>query len=55
MSATIHGKDVVNGPNVIDKRFMYRLISNVQLPVSITFGSQILIHSCIPKKESKYS
>ena len=28
---------------------MYQLISNVQLPGSNTFDSQILMHSCTPK------
>ena len=37
ISATIHGKEVVNGLNVIDKRYMYQLVSNVQLTGSRTF------------------
>ena len=32
-----HGKDVVDGINVIDKSFIYQLMSNFQLPGSKTF------------------
>ena len=46
ISAPGHGKEVVDGLNTIDKRYMYQLMSNVQLPGSRTFDSQILIHSC---------
>ena len=48
-SAPGHGKEVFYGLNSIDKRYMYQLISNFQLPGSKTFYSQILMHSCTPK------
>ena len=44
-SAPGHGKEVVDGLNAIGNRFIYKLISNVQLPGSKTFDSQILINS----------
>ena len=39
ISAPGHGKEVVYGLNDIDKRYIYQLISNVQLPGSKTFDS----------------
>ena len=39
VSAPGHGKEVVDGLNTIDKRYMYQLMSNVQLPGSRTFDS----------------
>ena len=42
---------MVDGRNSIDKRYMYQLISNVQLPGSKTFDSQILMYSCTPEKD----
>ena len=41
-----HGKEVVDGINSIDKRYINQLMSNVQLPGSKTFDSQILLLSC---------
>ena len=52
ISALGHGKEVVDGLNSIDKRYMYQLMSTVQLPVSIFFEKQILINSCTPKRMS---
>ena len=46
-----HGKQVVDGLNAIVKRYMYQLISNDQLPGSKSFDSNILTHSCTPKKD----
>ena len=40
-----HGKYVVNVLNAIDKHYIYQLMSNVQLPVSTLFYSQIPMHS----------
>ena len=40
---------MVDGLNVIDKRYIYQLMSNVQLAGSKKFDSQILIHSCTQK------
>ena len=45
ISAPVHGKEVVDGLDTIDKHYIYQFISNVQLPGSKTFDSQILIHS----------
>ena len=50
ISAPGHGKEVVDSINAIYKRYMYQLMSTVQLPGSKTFDSQILMHSCTPKK-----
>ena len=33
ISAHGHGKELVDGLNAINKRYMYQLMSNVQLPV----------------------
>ena len=44
-------KEVIDGLNAIDKRFMYQLMSNVQLTGSKTFDSQILMHSCTQKND----
>ena len=51
MSAPGHGKEVFYGLKAIDKRFMYQLMSSVQIPGSKTFEKQIIIHSCTPKKD----
>ena len=51
ISAPVHGKEVVYGINVIDKRYMYQLMYNVQLLGSKTFDLQILMHSCTPKND----
>ena len=45
ISAPVHVKEVVDGLNDIDNLYIYQSISNVQLPVSKTFDSQILMHS----------
>ena len=50
ISAPGNGKDVVHGLNAIDKKYIYQLMSNVQLPGSKISDSQILMHSCTPKK-----
>ena len=51
--APVHGKEVVGGLNSIYKRYIYiyQLMSNVQLPGSKTFDSQILMYSCTPKHD----
>ena len=51
ISAPGHGKEVVDGINAIYKRYIYQLMSNVQLPGSKTFDSQILINYCTPKND----
>ena len=42
---------MVDGLNAIDKRYIHQLWSNVQLPGSIKFDSNILMHSCTPKND----
>ena len=49
ISAPSHAKDMVGGLNSIDKLYIYQLMSNIQLPGSKTFDSQILMHSCTPE------
>ena len=46
ISAPGNGKDVVNGINSIEKRYIYQLMSNVKLPGSKIFDSHILMKSC---------
>ena len=50
ISAPRHGKKVVYGINVVDKRYIYQLMSKVQLPGSIRFDSHIKIHTGTEKK-----
>ena len=40
-----HGKEVVDGINDVDKRYIYQLIYTVQLPVSIKFYLPIKMHT----------
>ena len=51
ISAHGHGKEVVDGTNFIDKRYIYQIISHVQLTGSKTFYLQILMHSCTHKND----
>ena len=44
ISAPRHGKEVVDGLSDFDKRYIYQLISNVQLTGSNIFYSQMKIH-----------
>ena len=45
ISAPGHGKEVVDGINAIEKViYIYQLMSNVKLPGSNTFDSQISMH-----------
>ena len=39
ISAPGHGKEVVDGLNAVDKRYIYQLMYNVQLPGSVRFDS----------------
>ena len=50
ISAPGHGKEVVDGLNAVDKRYIYQLMSKVQLPGSVRFDSQIKIHTGTEKK-----
>ena len=45
ISATGNGKEVVDGINAVDKRYIYQLMSTVQLPGSKIFYSQIKMHT----------
>ena len=40
---------MVDGLNAVDKRYIYQLMSNVQLPGSVRFDSHIKIHTGIEK------
>ena len=45
ISATGHGKEVVNGINSIDTLYIYQLMYIVQIPGSNRFDSQIHMHT----------
>ena len=45
ISAPGHGKEVVYGINAVDKRYIYQLVSNVQLTGSNRFDSQMQMHT----------
>ena len=45
ISAPGYGKEVVDGLNAVDKRYIYQLMSTVQLPGSKRFYSQTQIHT----------
>ena len=45
ISAPGHGKEVVDGINAVDKRYIYQFMSNIKLPGSVIFDSQIKIHT----------
>ena len=49
ISAPGHGKEVVDGLNYVDKRYIYQLMSKVQLPGSNRFYSQMQMHTGNPK------
>ena len=51
ISAPGHGKEVVDGLNAVDKRYMYQLMSTVQLPGSVRFDSQIKMHTGTENKD----
>ena len=55
ISAPGHGKEVADGINAIDKRYIYQLMSKVQLPGSIRFDSQIKIQTGTEKKDVSLS
>ena len=40
-----NGKEVIYGRNAVDKRYIYQLMSTVQLPESNIFDSQMQIHT----------
>ena len=47
-----HGKEVVDGLNNFDKRYIYQLITTVKLPGSIIFDSQIQMHTGTEKEDA---
>ena len=51
ISAPGHSKEVVDGINAIDKRYMDKLMSNGQVLGSNILYSQILMHSCTQKND----
>ena len=51
ISAPRHGKEVLNGINDINNRYKYQIMSNVKLPRSKIFETQIIMHSCTQKKD----
>ena len=46
-----HGKEVVDGLNAVDTRYISQLMSKVQLPGSIRFDSQIKMHTGTENKD----
>ena len=52
ISAPGQGKEVVDGLNAVDKRYIYQLMSKVQIPGSIRFDSHIKIHTGTEKKDA---
>ena len=51
ISAPGHGKEVVDGLNAVDKRYIHQLMSKAQIPGSVRFDSQIKMHT---RTENKY-
>ena len=51
ISETGNGKEVVDGLNAVDKRYIYQLMSKVQLPGSVRFDSQIKMHTGTENKD----
>ena len=51
ISAPGHFKEVVDGLNDVDKRYIYQLMSKVQLPRSVIFDSQIKMHTGTENKD----
>ena len=45
ISAHGHGKEVVYGLNAVDKRYIYQVVSTIQLPGSNRFYSQMKMHT----------
>ena len=46
-----HGKEVVDGLNDVDKRYIYQLMSKIQLPGSFRFDSHIKMHTSTENKD----
>ena len=45
ISAPGHVKEFVDGLNAVDKRYIYKFMSNIQIPVSNRFYSQMQMHT----------
>ena len=45
ISAPVHGKEVVDIMNDIEKSFLFRLISKVQLPGAKSYDTRMFIHT----------
>ena len=45
ISAPGHGREVLDGLNAIEKRFIFQLISTMQLPGEIFYDTQIVMHT----------
>ena len=45
ISATGHGREVIDGPNSNYKSFLFQLMSTVQLSVSKGCGTQMVMHT----------
>ena len=45
MGASVHNKEVVDGLNDVDKQYLYKLISTVQLTGSNIFDSRMQIYT----------
>ena len=41
----VHGGEVKDGPNTIDRRFLFQLMSTVQLPVAKSDDKHIFTHT----------
>ena len=51
ISAPGHGKEVVDELNAVDKRYIGKLMSKVQLHGSVIFDSQIKMHTGTENKD----
>ena len=51
ISAPGHGKEVVDGINAVDKRYIYQLMCKVQLTGSVRFYPQIKMHTGTENKD----
>ena len=55
ISAPGHEKEVADGINAVDKRYIYQLMSKVQLPGSVRFDSHIKMHTSTANKDVSLS
>ena len=51
ISAPGNEKEVADGINAVDKRYIYQLMSKVQLPGSVRFDSKINMHTGTENKD----